>query len=372
MSTTMSKVYTISGVVLILLVQAAIGFQLQHDYLQRKLARNRNQIVLDQASSTSSSTSSTDAGATTSIERYTYKDWNLTYRYKKGSQTSNIKKQRGWSSLLPPPKKSQAAPSLFLIHPVGIGLDSWFWEKLMDEQRSSNQFDIYAPDLIGCGTLNGGDAWDPDVKPLSFPLGWAEGIEPLLPRGSATDTTLVCQGGLAPVAVLLASRYPDLISRVVLTSPPTYDDMVTAVPQNELKRNFDFLTNPLSAKVAFGLLESEWALRFFSNAFLFTEPCDDLWIQRALETISPEQRFPVAAFNAGLCNHRSFVNELASQITQPTLILSGLDDKRNRQGYVDNMPNCKWQRLEGCNVLPWENPAGVYQAIHDFCDFIAT
>jgi pimeloyl-ACP methyl ester carboxylesterase len=279
------------------------------------------------------------------------------------------------SSLQP---KSQAAPSLVLIHPVGIGLDSWFWEKLMDEQQeeqSSNPFDIYAPDLIGCGTLNAGDAWDPEVKPLSFPLGWAQGIEPLLPRatgGAATDTTLVCQGGLAPVAVVLAARYPDLISRIVLTSPPTYDDMVTAIPQDELKRNFDFLTNPLSAKIAFGLLESEWALRFFSNAFLFTEPCDDLWVSKALETISPEQRFPVAAFNAGLCNHRSFVDELTSQMTQPTLILSGLDDKRDRQGYVDNMPNCKWQRLDGCNVLPWENPAGVYQAIQEFCDSFAT
>jgi pimeloyl-ACP methyl ester carboxylesterase len=284
----------------------------------------------------------------TRIESYTYKDWNLTYRYKEAAKA----KGQGLTK--------QQLP-LVLIHPVGIGLDSWFWEKIMNEWNESS---VYAPDLIGCGTQNGGDAWNPSQKALSFPLGWAQGIEPLLPPQGCT---VVVQGGLAPVGVILAARNPTLVQKLVLCSPPTYNDMTTAIPESDLQRNFQFLTNPFTANPAFGLLESEWALRFFSNTFLFSNPCDTEWVDRAMATVSPELRTPVAAFNAGLLNHRSFEEELVSVVTQPTLILSGEDDKRDRQEYVDSMTNCEWQKLSDCcNVLPWEDPEQVCQALYDF------
>lgn len=232
-----------------------------------------------------------------------------------------------------------------------------------------DQSPVYAPDLIGCGTQNGGDAWDPATKPLSFPLGWAQGVEAMLPLLNK-KCTLVCQGGLAPVAVLLAARNPQLVERLILASPPTWDDMTTAVPAKELERNYWFLTNPWTSTPAFSLLESKWALRFFSNAFLFSEPCDEEWISRAHEAATAgDLRQPVAAFNAGLCNHRSFQEELETMISQPTLILSGEGDKRDRQGYVDNMPNCQWAQLPGtCNVLPWEDPEGFNRAVQEFCE----
>lgn len=311
------------------------------------------------------------------IESYSFRDWNLTYRHKVLPKRRN-KTDKGWkSSILSLQKREPTTKAtVILIHPVGIGINSWFWRKLIDTWQNDDDqsFDIIAPDLIGCGISNGGDAWDPSLQPLSFPLGWVQGIEPLLPTSG--KCIVVAQGGLAPVGVLLAARHPNIVTNLVLCSPPTYQEMTTAVPESELERNFRFLTDPLTANPAFWILEQQWAVRFFSNAFLFANPCDDEWVQQAMAgTQSAEGkpaklvRNPVAAFNAGFCQHRSFEEELTT-LTQPTLILSGREDKRDRQGYVDAMQDCTWAQLTNCcNVLPWEDPVQVQQAIQEFTSF---
>lgn len=287
----------------------------------------------------------TSSNGLSSIEHYRHKNWNLTFRYSAAKETS--------SSIL------------ILIHPVGIGLNSWFWEKIIDIWQGSHTA-ILAPDLIGCGTQNGGDEWNPEKQALSFPLGWVEGVETLLPRFAKNDCTLIVQGGLAPVGVLLAARNPDSISRVVFASPPTWKDMITDFPSLELQRNFEFLTNPFSANLSFTLLEQQQLIRFFSNQFLFAEGCDEKWLQCTAEATSKAMRLPVAAFNAGLVNHRSFEKELTNRVIQPTLVLSGCGDKRDREEYTHSMQRCQWKKIPGRNVLPWENPLDFCTAIEDF------
>lgn len=255
-------------------------------------------------------------------------------------------------------------------------MNSWFWERVMNEWTDDSSFTLMAPDLIGCGMSNGGDAWDPSQKALSFPLGWVQGIEPLLPTMSNQPqhnptVTVVVQGGLAPVGVLLAARNPSIIQNLILCSPPTYQDMITPVPESELQRNLYFLLeNTWISDSAFRLLEQDWAVRFFSNIFLFdtdTQPCDDEWMDRIRSTISRALRIPVAIFNAGFCNHRSWEEDLAT-LSQRTLILSGAKDKRSRQDYVTAMKHCVWNQwpTTGCNVLPWEDPVQVCRTIQEF------
>ena len=320
--------------------------------------------------------SSSEQSGSATIESYSFRDWNLTYRYKDLSKHYEKTKAGHCSLTQPIGGNDPTKTTVLLIHPVGIGLNSWFWSKLMDIwQNDDNQaFNLIAPDLIGCGLSNGGDAWDPSRHPLSFPLGWVQGIEPLLPTCTkSSQCVVVVQGGLAPVGVLLAARNPNVVTNLVLCSPPTYQDMIAPVPEDELDRNYRFLTNPWTANPAFWILEQPWALRFFSNAFLFANPCDDEWIQQAQwgtrtadGTPSTLVRNPVAAFNAGFCQHRSFEEELTT-LSQPTLILSGEKDKRSRQGFVDAMKDCAWAQLSKCcNVLPWEDPVHVYRAISEF------
>lgn len=242
---------------------------------------------------------------------------------------------------------------------------------------------IYAPNLIGCGMSEGGDAWNPDERGLSFPLGWAKGCEALMKKVAAENTspfslfkdgqntnrkwTIMSQGGLAPVAVLMASRNPEMIEKLILASPPTWKDMTTAVPEKELSRNSNFLKNPVWGRFAFNLLEARGAIEFFSNQFLFSQPCDPEWLDKAQNELGIQARPPVIAFNSGFCQHRSFEEELRD-LTQQTLILSGDGDKRPREEYSRFLKNCRQKVLPGLNVLPWESPLETVQSIKIFIE----
>jgi pimeloyl-ACP methyl ester carboxylesterase len=303
-----------------------------------------------------------------SIQTYEYDGWSLSYRYKPAS--------RGYENNVP----------LLFIHPVGIGLSSWFYNKFIEEWQGAA---LYAPDLIGCGVKNGGDAYDPDSRGLSFPLGWAQGCEGLmkvcttsssasvlnmLPIPSSLSSSksqqwnVLCQGGLAPVGVVLAARNADTVAKLVLTSPPSWKDMTTPIPEDELSFNYGFLRNSLVEPVAFGLLETSTAIEFFSNLFLFQDKCDQQWLDLACGEIDVKSRPPVQAFNAGFCNHRSFRKELES-LPQPTLIISGTNDGRalEREEYQSTMRDCTLLSVPGKNVLPWESPIETCNAVRDFC-----
>lgn len=288
------------------------------------------------------------------IKTYEHDGWTLSYRYKPPS--------RGFESKTP----------LLLIHPVGIGLSSWFWERIFQKWKGPA---MYAPDLIGCGVKNGGDAWDPDEHGIFFPLSWVQACEGLLQTSikptylfAKPTCNVVCQGGLTPIGVMMAARNSAAVKQLILTSPPTWEDMTTPIPEKEIAFNYAFLRNPIVAPVAFGLLETRWAIEFFSNLFLFDDKCDSTWIDLACEGIDEPSRPPVAAFNAGFCNARSYQEELET-LKQPTLILSGKDDTRasERQTYVTNMQDCRMKSLPGKNVLPWESPIEVVDAIQHFC-----
>jgi len=296
-----------------------------------------------------------------SIEEYQHKDFKLTYLYKKAS----------------PGREKD--PPIILIHPVGIGLSSWFWKKLIDSY--DNNPAIYAPDLIGCGIYHGADAWNPDKNGLFFPLSWVEGVETLLNtiviprwkegklpffRDNSSGCLVVAQGGLAPVGLMLAKRN-QCISDLMLTSPPTYNDITTAIPQPELTKNYNFLSSPILGRLAFTLLESRDVIQFFSDLFLFQDKCDEEWLDEAQKELCKEARPPVQAFNAGLLQHRSFEEELRD-MAQPLWIVSGEGDKRvkDRQPYQSELgEKCKLISISGLNVLPYENPDDVVKLIQD-------
>mmetsp|Transcript_5011 Transcript_5011/g.7737 ORF Transcript_5011/g.7737 Transcript_5011/m.7737 type:complete len:386 (-) Transcript_5011:101-1258(-) len=268
-------------------------------------------------------------------------------------------------------------PSIILIHPVGIGLSSWFSRIFMDAWDGKST--VYAPSLIGCGIGTGAtDAWDPEKQGMFFPLSWVEGVEALMhhittPSDNTSKEALtsprfivMTQGGLAPVGVMLAARNRDTVKALVMASPPTWKDMVEFDTPQVQEKNFRwwsqsfFVTN-----VVFPSLESKWAIRFFSNLFLFSESCDEMWLEQCSDTHDDDpnytprtRRFPVMAFNAGLCvASRSFESELIEEISQPTWILQGADDSNRQQGrrpYEVNMKQCSVLTLPGKNVLPWE------------------
>jgi pimeloyl-ACP methyl ester carboxylesterase len=293
----------------------------------------------------------------TEMRSYEHDGWKLTYRYRPAS----------------PGHENE--PPILLIHPVGIGISSWFWERTMNAFPKGPA--MLAPNLIGCGVSEGSDAWNPDERGLFIPLDWVKGCEALMAqyfddnkrapwqgilRNSEKSYSVVAQGGLAPIGVLLAGRNPKLVKQLVLASPPTWKDMTTTVEEKELARNYNFLRSPIWGSLAFKLLETRKAVSFFSNLFLFSNPCDDFWIDAAARESLLEARAPVMVFNSGFCLNKGLESELSS-LQQPTLIVEGRDDTRKRNEYTEKMANCEALRLPGKNVIPWEYPKDFAQAL---------
>jgi len=306
----------------------------------------------------SSSTTQTASSSSIQISTYEHDGWVLGTRSKKNKSEN----KSGILSNLFQNTQQKSLP-VVLIHPVGIGLSGWFWEKFMTQWQDS---DIYCPDLIGCGEI--GDEWKPEERGLFFPLDWVRQCETLINEEINGPCVVVTQGGLAPVGVMLAHRNPTMVQKLVLCSPPTWNDMAKAIPQSELERNYNFLRSKLG-ELALGLLESRSAIQFFSDLFLFEKSCDASWLDNCLNGCTAPARQPVCAFNAGLLNHRSFEEELM-ELPQQTLVLSGSSDKReiDRSLYMSRMQDCKMMSLPGGqNVLPWETTEDLCKVISKFC-----
>jgi pimeloyl-ACP methyl ester carboxylesterase len=293
------------------------------------------------------------------IRSFTYKGLKLTYEYRPSTATLAAKQQ----------------PPLFLIHPIGVGLASWYWNKFMEYTDR----ECYAINLIGCGIQYGSDEWRPNETQLDVPEAWIDSCQLLLntvvfksnnsPLLRNKQCDVVVQGGLAPVGVVLAANNPKTVRTLILTSPPIYNDMITTVPLDEILRNYKFLRSPLFGKLAFDSLESKWAIEFFSNLFLFAHPCDDEWLQCTLHEAGPKARAPIQAFNAGMERKSSYQMQLECMIQQPTLVLQGDKDVRNlkRSDYASKLINCQIQTLSGAKaLLPWELPQATSKAIETF------
>ena len=97
-------------------------------------------------------------------------------------------------------KGFESSPPLLLVHPVGIGLSSWFWRKFLDEWEGG---EVFAVDLIGCGNSS---PWQPAGEGMFVPLDWVRSLETLWALHIRRKCVVVVQGGLAPVGVQLAAR----------------------------------------------------------------------------------------------------------------------------------------------------------------------
>ena len=256
-------------------------------------------------------------------------------------------------------------PPLLLLHPIGIGLASWFWEPLLSEWRGA----AYAPDFVGCGAS---DAWDPAKQGLFVPLDWVRQCEALWRERIRTPVVVVAQGGLAPIAVRLASRETDAwsgraaVRSIVLASPPTWRDIADGIDSSEVQRNYGWLSSPLGG-LGYRVLRSRAFVQFFSNLFLFAADADATWLDEATSGATLEARWPVFVFNAGTVGQVGLDDELRT-LPQPTLVLSGEADRRvaDRREYAQAMAACRLVTLAGCNVLPWESPSETSEAIAEF------
>jgi len=240
--------------------------------------------------------------------------------------------------------------------------------------------EVVVPDLIGCGES---EPWEPSERGLFVPLDWARALEELWRREIRRPCVVLAQGGLAPLAVMLAARESDdwrghqAIAAIVLASPPEWSTLANGLDDGEVVRNFELLSASIGSPSPLGTLCYRTLcarpfVRFFSAAFLFADTANtefDRFLEACLAQARPERRWPVIAFNAGLVGLRGLEAELTS-LPQPTLVLAGesggkpkADDGRD---FAERMRECTVRQLPGRNVLPWESASATCAALGDF------
>ena len=277
----------------------------------------------------------------------------------------------------------EAKPPLILIHPIGIGLASWFFNRLVDRWAGA---ELFVPDLIGCGASQ---AWDPAERGLHVPLDYVRQMQQLWREEVRRPCIVVSQGGVAPLAVELACIESDTwrgsraVRGVVLLSPPELELLADGLDETEVKRNFELLSRTLGARSALGTwayqaLSSRVFIDFFSRQFLFAtataETCAafEEFVDECVDETDPTKRWPILAFNAGLVGLRGLREEMRN-LRQPLLVLIGSDGGKplsnDGLGYQALLPRCKLLRIPAAkNVLPWEEAGATSEAIGEFCE----
>mmetsp|Transcript_12957 Transcript_12957/g.39121 ORF Transcript_12957/g.39121 Transcript_12957/m.39121 type:complete len:358 (-) Transcript_12957:1338-2411(-) len=285
---------------------------------------------------------------------YRYDSWRLSYKFAPGSKE---------------------LPAIVLVHPIGIGLGSWFWTPLIEALGKTTNAEVYAPDLIGCGDS---EPWRPQERGIFIPLDYSRQLEELWRQEIQRPCVVVAQGGLAPVAVHFATRQADdwdgprNVERVALASPPGWPSLSRgAQSRDNVLRSYAAWSSRVG-QAAYDVLRRRPFVEFFSNAFLFAESADDEWLRECCDGATrPGAENPVFAFNAGIVNVRGLGEEMTAFMTQPVLLLEGERDakrKPSRDDYVAALADCQRVTVKnGLNVLPWEQPDATARALARFC-----
>ena len=254
-------------------------------------------------------------------------------------------------------------PPLLLIHPVGVGLSSRFWDRFI---RCWHDIDpsavLLAPDLIGCGKA------DCSSDPLT-PDDWAYPLGAMLRERNDGPAVLVAQGTTLPIALALQEMAPELVSGLVAISPPGWRVLHETFPIERSKQLWRWLFRGPVGNLFYRYARRRRFLKSFSqkNLFAKAEAVDEEWLQTLDEgSRDMDSRWAVYSFLAGFWR-RDWEPQLTS-LTLPLQVVFGgsasgigrsrswddLDQRLNT--YSQKLPDAVIETIPGRNVLPYESP----------------
>ncbi|MEM7580093.1 MAG: alpha/beta fold hydrolase [Mastigocoleus sp.] len=263
-------------------------------------------------------------------------------------------------------------PSLFLIHPIGVGLSRVFWQRFSQEwYQQGNTNTIYNPDLLGCG--------ESDKPRIAYnPEDWAEQLRYFLQNVVKKPVIVIVQGALFPVAIELVKIEPNLIAGAILAGPPAWKIMTNDIPESRKKVIWNILDSPVG-NLFYRYARREQFLENFSTLQLFgsSENVDKEWLQ-TLEAGAADMstRHGVFSFLAGFWR-KDYAQDIAA-IDKPVLVVFGeAASSINKMGeaetpdqrvqkYAEVLPQGRSIKIPGRNVLPYESTTEFVGAIAPF------
>ena len=266
---------------------------------------------------------------------------------------------------------------LVLIHPIGVGLSSKFWQRFTEKLLSENNLNltIYNPDLLGCGEC--------DMPSVAYyPLDWAKQLQHFIKTVVKQPVMIVVQGASFPIAIkltqLLESHW---IKGLILSAPPAWRTIRSTPKPRQQKLLWNLLFN---SPIGLGNLFYRYArrpqfLESFSIRQLFAdaEEVDHQWLDELIKGASDLQsRYAVFSFLAGFWRE-DYAADIAN-ITQRTLVVFGeqsssisqegkaetVEDRLNH--YTTNLTHGQGCVIPGRNVLPYESTSEFVKVVTNF------
>ena len=253
-------------------------------------------------------------------------------------------------------------PALLLIHPIGVGLCSRFWDRFIQRWLGDHpEADLLAPDLIGCGEAAC------SLDPLT-PEAWAKPLAALLRERNDGPVVLVSQGTSLPIALALLELAPDLVCGLVAISPPGWRVLHEAFPIERSRQLWRWLFRGPIGNLFYRYARRRSFLQSFSrkNLFAEAEAVDEEWLQTLSEgSRAMNTRWAVFSFLAGFWR-RDWEPQLTG-LTLPLQVVFGgsatgigrsrcWDDLDERLAtYRRKLPKAAIDTIPGRNVLPYES-----------------
>lgn len=250
-----------------------------------------------------------------------------------------------------------SGPSLLLLH--GHFMDHTTWDGVSDVL--GREYRVVAPDLPGFGQS--------EKPPESrFPYGinaFADAVVDLYAGLELGRAILVGHALGGAIAITLAARHPELISRLVLIDALCYP------PQPALAQRVALA--PVIGGFAFKQLWGKSAFKaYFKESYLSRDgriPSARLdYYYEAFN--APAARASALATLRATRDTRSVVAHIA-RLSMPTLVLWGRDDNlypaANGQRMAREIRDAGFQLLEAGHVPHEEQPLAVAEAITRFC-----
>ena len=254
------------------------------------------------------------------------------------------------------------AARLLLIHPIGVGLSSRFWDRFITCWRASdNTTALLAPDLLGCG-----ESEHPNQQ--LAPEDWATQLIDLLKEHNNAPAVLVSQGASLPIALAVLETAPELVSGLVAISPPSWRILEEPFPKMQSQLLWRLLFQGPIGSLFYRYARRRAFLKSFSinNLFANHKDVDSEWLDTlGQEATNMTTRWATFSFLAGFWR-RNWTKQW-QDIKQPIWLLFGLkatgigrsknwDDAQERiNAYAQQLPNAVSASIDGRNVLPYES-----------------
>lgn len=268
-----------------------------------------------------------------------------------------------------------ASTRLLLIHPIGVGLSSRFWDRFIRCWKASDpSAELLAPDLIGCGA-----APCPE-QPLT-PEDWANPLLSLLREQAEKPVVLVSQGASLPIALAIQGQAPELVSGLMAISPPGWRVLHEEFPQDRARTMWRLLFSGPIGNLFYRYARRRSFLRSFSkkNLFARAEDVDAEWLDTLAEgSRSMATRWAVFSFLSGFWRRN-----WQPQLIIPVLVIFGQaatgigrsrywDDLNERlDTYRRQLPQAAISTINGKNVLPFESTEGCVSCVRHWLTSLA-